>query len=42
MLGMVGQTKAEILAHEPFHRAIMGMGVAFWDVEDDRVAQKSR
>lgn len=33
LLGMVGNTKAEVLAYEPFFRAIMGMGVAYWDLE---------
>ena len=33
LLGMVGTTKAEVLAYEPFFRAIMGMGVAYWDTE---------
>lgn len=32
LLGMVGDTaKAEVLAYEPFFRAIMGMGVAYWE-----------
>jgi aromatic ring-opening dioxygenase catalytic subunit (LigB family) len=31
VLGMVGEAPAEMLAYEPFYRAIMGMGVAFWD-----------
>lgn len=31
VLGMVGSTPAEILAYEPFYRAVMGMGVAYWD-----------
>jgi len=33
LLGMVGDTKAEVLAYEPFFRAIMAMGVAYWDLE---------
>ncbi len=37
MLGMVGDMKAEVLAYEPFFRAIMAMGVAFWDLEPARV-----
>ncbi len=41
LLGMVGETKAEILAHEPFYRAIMGMGVAFWDLDNVQLAQKA-
>lgn len=32
LLGMTGNTKAEVLAYEPFFRAIMGMGVAYWDL----------
>lgn len=32
LLGMVGDAKATVLAYEPFYRAIMGMGVARWDV----------
>jgi hypothetical protein len=32
LLGMVGDdTKADVLAYEPFFRAIMGMGVAYWE-----------
>jgi hypothetical protein len=30
LLGMVGDTPAEILAYEPAYRALMGMGVAWW------------
>jgi hypothetical protein len=33
VLGMMGKAKAEILAYEPFYRAIMGMGVAYWQIE---------
>jgi len=33
LLGMVGDTKMEQLAYEPFFRAIMAMGVAYWDLE---------
>jgi len=33
VLGMMGKAKAEILAYEPFYRAIMAMGVAYWQIE---------
>ena len=33
LLGMVGETKMEELAYEPFFRAIMAMGVAYWDTK---------
>ena len=32
LLGMVGSARANVLAYEPFYRAIMGMGVVAWDV----------
>jgi hypothetical protein len=33
LLGMVGDVKTEVLAYEPFFRAIMAMGVAYWDLQ---------
>jgi hypothetical protein len=33
LLGMVGDVKMEQLAYEPFFRAIMAMGVAYWDLQ---------
>jgi len=33
LLGMVGESRMEQLAYEPFFRAIMAMGVAYWDLE---------
>ncbi|MFM9967148.1 MAG: hypothetical protein ACKVQK_01915 [Burkholderiales bacterium] len=33
LLGCVGETKAEVLAYEPFYRAIMGMGVGYWKLD---------
>jgi hypothetical protein len=32
LLGAVGKTPAEVLAYEPFYRAIMGMAVAYWEL----------
>ena len=32
VLGMVSETPAEILAYEPFYRAIMAMGVGRWQL----------
>ncbi len=32
LLGMVGDRKMEQLAYEPFYRAIMAMGVGYWDL----------
>jgi hypothetical protein len=34
LLGAVGKTPAEVLAYEPFYRAIMGMAVAYWELEN--------
>lgn len=34
LLGAVGKTPAQILAYEPFYRAIMGMAVAYWEAEN--------
>lgn len=34
LLGAVGGGKADVLAYEPFYRAIMGMCVAKWDEKD--------
>jgi hypothetical protein len=31
LLGAIGVTKAQVLAYEPFYRALMGMGVALWE-----------
>jgi hypothetical protein len=33
LLGMIGDTKMEVLAYEPFYRAIMAMGVGYWQLE---------
>ena len=32
-LGAVDKAPAKVLAYEAFYRGIMGMGVAYWDVE---------
>jgi hypothetical protein len=32
-LGMVGSTPLELMAYEPFYRAIMGVGVGRWNVQ---------
>jgi aromatic ring-opening dioxygenase catalytic subunit (LigB family) len=32
VLGMVGKTPLELMAYEPFYRAIMGVGVGRWNV----------
>ncbi len=34
LLGAVGKTPAKVLAYEPFYRAIMGMAVAYWELEN--------
>lgn len=34
LLGAIGRTPARILAYEPFYRAIMGMAVAYWELEN--------
>jgi len=34
LLGAVGKTPATVLAYEPFYRAIMGMAVAYWELEN--------
>ena len=33
VLGAVGDTRPEMLCYEPFYSALMGMGVAYWDLE---------
>lgn len=33
LLGAVAQTPAKILAYEAFYRGIMGMGVAYWEMD---------
>lgn len=33
LLGAVGNTPAEVLAYEPIYRGIMGMGVAYWEMQ---------
>ncbi len=33
VLGMVGNTAVEMMAYEPFYRAIMGVGVARWNLQ---------
>ena len=33
LLGAVDKAPAKVLAYEAFYRGIMGMGVAYWDVE---------
>jgi len=33
LLGAIDNTPAKVLAYEAFYRGIMGMGVAYWDVE---------
>jgi aromatic ring-opening dioxygenase catalytic subunit (LigB family) len=33
LLGSLGGTPAQVLAYEPFYRAIMGMAVSWWDPE---------
>lgn len=33
LLGAIANTPAKVLAYEAFYRGIMGMGVAYWDVE---------
>ncbi|MGE0059199.1 MAG: hypothetical protein AB7P33_04965 [Dehalococcoidia bacterium] len=38
LLGMVGDVKTEVLAYEPFFRAIMAMGVAYWDLQGAAVS----
>ena len=32
-LGSIDNTPTKVLAYEAFYRGIMGMGVAYWDVE---------
>jgi hypothetical protein len=32
-LGAIDNTPAKVLAYEAFYRGIIGMGVAYWDVE---------
>ncbi len=34
LLGAMGKTPAKVLAYEPFYRAIMGMAVAYWELEN--------
>lgn len=34
LLGAVGKTPAKVLAYEPFYRAIMGMAVTYWELEN--------
>jgi aromatic ring-opening dioxygenase catalytic subunit (LigB family) len=36
LLGCVGRTPARVLAYEPLYRALMGMAVAYWPVEERR------
>ena len=35
LLGAVGKRPAKVLAYEPFYRALMGMAVAYWGMEED-------
>ncbi len=35
LLGAMGRVPAQVLAYEPFYSALMGMGVAYWELEDD-------
>jgi aromatic ring-opening dioxygenase catalytic subunit (LigB family) len=39
LLGAVGNTPAHVLAYEPFYSGIMGLGVAYWDLEDPNIPQ---
>ncbi|MGD9895217.1 MAG: extradiol ring-cleavage dioxygenase [Dehalococcoidia bacterium] len=34
--GMIGAVKTKEIVYEPFFRGIMGMGVAYWDVEAEK------
>ncbi len=33
LLGAVGQVPTQLLVYEPFYSAVMGMGLAYWDME---------
>ncbi len=33
LVGAVGEVPAKVLAYEPFYSAIMGIGVAYWELE---------
>jgi len=33
LVGAVGKVPAKVLAYEPFYSGIMGMGVAYWELE---------
>lgn len=39
LLGAVGNIPAHVLAYEPFYSGIMGLGVAYWDLEDPNINQ---
>ena len=36
LLGAIGGARPEFLVYEPLYRSIMGMGVAYWNLEDRR------
>lgn len=40
--GMVGEVETREIVYEPFFRGIMGMGVAYWDVENQQAAVASQ
>ncbi len=33
LVGAVGKVPAKVLAYEPFYSGVMGMGVAYWELE---------
>ena len=33
LVGAMGEVPAKVLAYEPFYSAVMGMGVAYWDMQ---------